>query len=140
MKKATINDHGPSAKRQAAPATVEEYLARVPEPALSTLRKIRATIRSVVPRETTEALSYGIPTFRYKGWLVAYAAFTKHCSLFPMNSSLIVKFAEELKDYPKSKGTIRFPVDRPLPSALVKKIVRERLVDQERKEQGRKRQ
>src|SRR3954451_22063853 len=105
------------------PATVDDYLAEVPEPARSTLNKIRATIRSVVPPGTTEAMSYGMPTFQYKGGLMGYAAFANHCSLFPMSPPLIDAFQNELKAYPTSKATIRFAVDRPLPAALVKKLV-----------------
>jgi uncharacterized protein YdhG (YjbR/CyaY superfamily) len=63
---------------------VDEYLAAVPEPARSTLKKVRAAIRAVVPPEATEAIGYGVPTFRYKGPLVGFAAFSKHCSFFPM--------------------------------------------------------
>src|SRR5437868_3644353 len=86
-------------------AEVDAYLASVPEPARTTLEKLRATIRSIVPPETTEALSYGIPSFRYKGGLVAYAAFKKHCSFFPMQASLIDEMKDELKNYRTSKGT-----------------------------------
>jgi len=111
---------------------VEEYLAAVPEPAHSTLKKVRTTIRSVVPAETTEVISYGIPAFRYKGMLVWYAAFSDHCSLFP-TASVIAKFKDELKDYRISKGTIQFPVDKPLPAALLKKMVKARLAEIEDK-------
>ena len=117
----------------AIPKTVDDYLAGVPEPARGTLSKIRSTIRSVVPPETTEAISYQIPTFKYKGSLVAFAAFSNHCSLFPMNSSLIVAFKDELKGYETSKGTIRFPVDKPLPATLVKKLVKARIAENEHK-------
>ena len=82
-------------KSGAAPKTVDEYLAKVPQPARATLKKVRATIRSVVPRETTEVISYGIPMFKYKGLLIGYAAFKEHCSLFPMGSSLIKKYADD---------------------------------------------
>lgn len=118
-----------AAKPKAAPIDVDEYLARVPEPARGTLNRIRSIIRSVVPPETTEALSYGMPAFKYKGPLVAYAAFANHCSLFPMNSSLIDAFQDDLKKFPTSKGTIRFPVDKPLPAALVKKLVKARIAE-----------
>ncbi|MGO4879625.1 MAG: iron chaperone [Bryobacteraceae bacterium] len=116
------------------PTTVDEYLARIPEPARTTLNTIRATIRSVVPPEATEAISYQIPTFKYKGSLVAYAAFRNHCSLFPMNSSLITTFKDQLKGYQTAKGTIRFPLDQPLPAALIKKIVKIRIADNDRKQ------
>lgn len=113
------------------PKNVDEYLAGVPEPARSTLQQIRAVIRSVVPTETTEVISYGIPMFKYKGMLVGYAAFAKHCSLFPTGSGVFKKFEKDLKNFPTSKGTIRFPVDKPLPTALLKKIVKTRVAENE---------
>ena len=110
-----------------AAKNLDQYLARVPEPARSTLETLRALIRSLVPPETTEVISYGIPMFKYKGGLVAFAAFSKHCSFFPMNAGLIQEFRNELKDYQTAKGTIRFPVDKPLPAPLVKKFVKSRI-------------
>ena len=112
---------------------VDAYLAKVPEPARTTLEKLRATIRSIVPAETTEELSYGIPAFRYKGGLVGYAAFKKHCSFFPMQASLIDAMKDELTDYRTSKGTLQFPLDRPLPAALVKRMVKARILENMRK-------
>lgn len=108
---------------------VEAYLAQVPEPARSTLEKVRTAIRAAAPAEAAEALSYGIPAFRYKGALVAYAAFKNHCSFFPMNAALTDSLDAELKQYRVSKGTLHFPLDKPLPAALVQKIVKAR-VDQ----------
>ena len=137
MKKAKSGDRGSAAKGNAVPKNVDEYLAGVPEPARSTLNKVRAAIRSAVPQEATEAIWYRIPTFKYKGPLVAFAAFSNHCSLFPMGSSLIEAFKKELKDYSTSKGTIRFPVDKPLPAALVKKIVKVRISQNEQKKKKR---
>jgi uncharacterized protein YdhG (YjbR/CyaY superfamily) len=122
-----------SLHRKRSAKSVDEYLARVPEPARGTLKKTRALIRSVVPAEASEAISYGIPSFKYKGWLVGYAAFANHCSFFP--GALPRKFAGELKRFPTSKGTIRFPVDKPLPAALVKKLVRARIAENKLKEQ-----
>jgi uncharacterized protein YdhG (YjbR/CyaY superfamily) len=116
--------------KSGAPATtVEEYLANVPEPARSTLKHVRAVIKSVVPKETTEVISYRIPMFKYRGMLVGYAAFAKHCSLFPTGSGVLDKFEKELKGYRTSKGTIQFPPDKPLPDALIKKIVRARVAE-----------
>jgi uncharacterized protein YdhG (YjbR/CyaY superfamily) len=117
----------------AGEAAVTAYLAKVPEPARSTLEKIRATIRSAVPAEATEGLSYGMPAFRYKGALVGYAAFKNHCSFFPMQASLIDEMKEELKGYRTSKGTLQFPVDKPLSTALVKKMVKARVAENEGK-------
>jgi uncharacterized protein YdhG (YjbR/CyaY superfamily) len=120
-------------KTPALAEDVEAYLARVPEPARSTLQKVRATIRLAVPAEATEALSYGIPAFRYKGALVGYAAFKNHCSFFPMNASLLDALADDLQGYRTSKGTLQFPLDKPLPVTLVKKMVKARVAENERK-------
>jgi uncharacterized protein YdhG (YjbR/CyaY superfamily) len=114
-------------KGKAAAKNVDEYLAAVPEPACSTLKHVRGVIRSVVPKETTEVISYGIPMFKYNGMLVGYAAFKKHCSLFPTGSGVLDQFEKELRGYRTSKGTIQFPSDKPLPDALVKKIVKARV-------------
>ena len=116
-----------------APQNVDEYLAGVPEPARSTLSKVRAAIRSAAPKETTEAISYGMPTFKYKGSLLAFGSFSKHCSLFPMRLAVMAAFKNDLKGFHTSKGTIRFPVDKPLPAALLKKLVKARVAEKERK-------
>src|SRR5713101_3001231 len=126
-----------SGSRPTTPKTVEEYLAGVPEPARSTLNKVRAAIRAVASAETTEVISYGIPAFkietpRYKGMLMWYAAFSDHCSLFP-TASVIDTFKKELKDYKISKGTNYFRVDKPLPAALLKKMVKARVAEMEGK-------
>jgi uncharacterized protein YdhG (YjbR/CyaY superfamily) len=112
---------------------VEAYLARVPEPARTTLEKVRATVRSAAPKEATEGMSYGMPAFRYMGALVGYAAFKDHCSFFPMSAVLIDSMKEELKGYRTSKGTLQFPMDKPLPAALVKKMVKARVTANEAK-------
>ena len=120
------------------PKDIDEYLANVPEPARSTLNKIRSTIRSAAPAEATEAISYGMPAFKYKGSLMAFAAFSKHCSLFPMNSSLIKTYQKELEGFETSKGTIHFPVDKPLPAALLKRLVKARVAEQDQREKAKK--
>ena len=107
-------------RRGARAATVEDYLARVPEPARSTLKKVRRAIRAAAP-EATEAISYGIPMFRHLGLLVGYGAATTHCALY---GTTLGSYRKDLKAYDTSKGTIRFPPDAPPPAALVKKIVR----------------
>ena len=125
MKKAG-SGRSSTAKRTGAPKTVAEYLVRVPQPARGTLNKVRAAIRSAAPAEATETISYGIPAFRHKQVLVWYAAFSDHCSLFP-TAAVIHAFKDELKGYSTSKGTIHFPTDKPLPAALVKKMVKARV-------------
>jgi len=112
-------------------AAVEAYLARVPEPARTTLEKVRAAIRSAAPKEAAEGISYGMPAFRYKGALVGYAAFKEHCSFFPMSAALLDTMKDDLEGYRTSKGTLQFPMDKPLPAALVKKMVKARVADNE---------
>jgi len=116
-------------KKGKAPKTVNGYLANVPEPAQSTLRHVRKVIQSVVPKETTEVISYGIPMFKFNGMLVGYAAFKNHCSLFPTGSGVIERFSKELTGYRTSRGTIQFPSDEPPPDALIKKIVKARVAE-----------
>jgi uncharacterized protein YdhG (YjbR/CyaY superfamily) len=127
-----------SAKRSSAPKpktianSVDEYLAGIPEPARSTLNKVRAVIRSVAPPNATESISYGIPTFKYKGMLASFAAFSNHCSLFP-GAGPTIEFKNELKNFQTSKGTIRFASDKPLPATLIKKLLIARIAENKRK-------
>jgi uncharacterized protein YdhG (YjbR/CyaY superfamily) len=121
-----------SAAKGSGPKDVDEYLAGVPEPARSTLTKLRAAIRSAVPAEASETISYGIPAFKYKGVLLWFAAFTSHCSLFP-TASIIESFKNELRGFSTSKGTIQFSTDKPLPTALVKRLVKARVAQNENK-------
>ena len=94
--------------------------------------KIRAAIRAAVPSEASEVISYGMPAFKYKQVVVWFAAFSDHCSLFP-TAAVIEAFKDELKSFSISKGTIQFPTNKPLPSALVKKMVKARLAHIEKK-------
>jgi uncharacterized protein YdhG (YjbR/CyaY superfamily) len=132
MKKAAKRARGAAAKGTGAPKTVDQYLAQLPAPARSTLSKVRAAIRSVVPPGTTEVISYRIPAFRHHGVLVWFAAFSGHWSFFP-TVSVIEMFKVELADYPTSKGTIRFPLDQPPPLGLVKRMVKARVAQHEDK-------
>jgi uncharacterized protein YdhG (YjbR/CyaY superfamily) len=132
MKKAKSGNRRSTAKGKGAAKTVDAYLARVSEPARGTLNKIRAAIRSAAPREATETISYGIPAFKHNGVLVWFAAFSDHCSLFP-TAAVIETFKNELKGFSISKGTIQFPTDKPLPAALVKKMVKVRVAQIESK-------
>jgi uncharacterized protein YdhG (YjbR/CyaY superfamily) len=113
-------------KPSAAPKTVDDYLAQVPEPAHTTLQKVRAAIRSNLPSAATETISYKIPAFRHGKVLIWFAAFANHCSLFP-TARVIEMFKDDLRPYNLSKGTIQFPTDKPLPAALIKKLVKARL-------------
>jgi uncharacterized protein YdhG (YjbR/CyaY superfamily) len=108
---------------------VDRYLEAVPEPARGTLQKVRAAIRSAAPPDATEAIGYGMPTFRYKKALMGYAAFAKHCGLFPMSAAVLAELRDELSGYETSKGGIRFPLDKPLPAGLIQKLVKARLAE-----------
>lgn len=111
---------------------VDMYLAAVPPKPRAALEKLRQTIKSVVP-DAVEVISYRIPTFKLNGrMLVSYAAFAEHCSFFP-GSGPIEEHRDELKSYQTSKGTIRFPPDRPLPASLIRKVVKTRIKLNERK-------
>ena len=126
MKKVKSDKLRSAANGNGAPENVEEYLSGVPEPARTTLSKLRAAIRTAVPPGTTEVISYGMPAFKYNELLVWYAAFSNHCSLFP-TGAVIEAFKKELKGFSTSKGTIQFSTDKPLPIALVKKLVKARV-------------
>jgi uncharacterized protein YdhG (YjbR/CyaY superfamily) len=123
---------GPASSRKGIPKNIDEYLARVPEPALSMLNKMRTAIRSTVPSAAAETISYGMPAFRHKEVLVWFAAFSDHCSLFP-TASVIEAFKKELEGFYTSKGTIHFPTDKPLPVSLIKKLVKARVAQVEGK-------
>jgi uncharacterized protein YdhG (YjbR/CyaY superfamily) len=120
-----------SASGKSAARNVDEYIARVPEGARSRLREMRAAIRSAVPAGAVEIISYGIPAFKLKKVLVWFAAFSGHCSLFP-TASVIEEFRDELGGFTTSKGTVQFPTDKALPVALIKKLVKARVVQCEK--------
>lgn len=90
---------------------------------------LRAAIRSVLPRDATETISYRMPAFKRDGIVVWYAAFADHCSLFP-GGSVLERFKDQIAGYRTSKGTIQFPLDRRLPIRLIKQIVKARVAEQ----------
>ena len=116
------------ATRTRKPTTVDEYLAGVNDDQRAALESLRKVIRAAAPK-AEECISYGIPAYRLNGMLVGFGASKKHCSLFMFNGSTVDAFKEKLKDYDISKGTIRFTVDRPIPSTLVRKLVKARIVE-----------
>ena len=126
MKKAKAPKRRTAAKPRPTAKNVDEYLAGLPAPARSALQKMRAAIRAVVPKEATEVISYGIPAFKTKKVLIWFAGFANHCSLFP-TAAVIDEFKDELKSFTVSKGTIQFPIDKPLPLALIKRIAKARV-------------
>lgn len=111
-----------------APAakSVEQWLGRVEPKQRAALEKLRAQIRAAAPG-AEEVISYGQPTFKLHGHLVAFGAFAKHLSFFPMNSLVIADHADALKTFVTSKGTIQFTPEKPIPATVVKKIVKARI-------------
>jgi uncharacterized protein YdhG (YjbR/CyaY superfamily) len=111
------------------PATIEEYMAALPAASRVVLEHLRETIRSAAP-EATEAISYQMPAFKRDGrFLVSYAAFKDHCSLFPASGAVMDALGEELQPYVSGKGTLRFTVEDPIPDRLVRRIVEVRLAE-----------
>lgn len=124
----------PSRAKKSPPRTVDEYLQRTSEPGRTYLSKMRAAVRSAVPVDATEVISYRIPAIRHHGIVIWFAAFADYCSLFP-TAEIIERFRKELAGYSTTKGTIHFPFDRALPTALIKRIVRARVAQMESKRQ-----
>jgi uncharacterized protein YdhG (YjbR/CyaY superfamily) len=111
-------------------ATVDEYLKKLPEKIHNTLEKLRQIIKTEAPK-AEEVISYRIPTYKYLGTLVHFAAFENHCSLVVVNKSIIDGLKDELRAYKTTGTTIHFSPEKPLPDALVRKIVRLRINDNE---------
>ena len=110
---------------------IDEYLAGLPGDKRAALEKLRRAIRAAAPR-AQECISYGIPAFRLDGrMLVAFGAAAKHCSFYP-GAFPVEAFRRELASYETSKGTVRFAADKPLPAALVRKIVKARIAQRSR--------
>jgi len=105
--------------------TVQEYLSAQPGPVKAMLQQMRSTIKEAAP-EAEEAISYNMPAFKLQGMLVWYAAFKNHIGFYPRPSGLEA-FKKEIAVYKSSKGAVQFPMDQPLPLALVTKIVKYRV-------------
>jgi uncharacterized protein YdhG (YjbR/CyaY superfamily) len=111
------------------PRTIDEYLAGVSAEQRIVLAKLRETIHTVAPK-AEECISYGIPAFRLNGRpLVFFGAWANHCSFYPGSSTTLKKFRGDLKGFQITKGTIRFSSDNPLPTTLVKKLVKARMAE-----------
>jgi uncharacterized protein YdhG (YjbR/CyaY superfamily) len=111
------------------PRTIDEYLAGVSAEQQIVLAKLRETIHTVAPK-AEECISYGIPAFRLNGRpFVFFGAWANHCSFYPGSSTTLKKFRGDLKGFQITKGTIRFSPDNPLPTTLVKKLVKARMAE-----------
>jgi uncharacterized protein YdhG (YjbR/CyaY superfamily) len=124
-----VKRRDPKAKAGANP--IDAYLATLAVNKRAALGKLRKQIRAAAPK-AEECVSYGLPAFRQHGRpLVAFSASAEHCSFFPMNGSTVAAHKAELKGFGTSKGAIRFTPEKPLPAALVRKIVKERIAENE---------
>ena len=109
------------------PTTIDEYIAAFPADVQDILQKVRETIKTAAP-QATEAISYGMPTFKLAGNLVHFGAFKTHLGFYPIPSGL-EHFKEELAQYKGGKGSVQFPFDQPMPYALITKIVEFRVTE-----------
>ncbi|MEI6374773.1 MAG: DUF1801 domain-containing protein [Actinomycetes bacterium] len=110
-------------------ADIDDYLATVPEPHRSTLLVLRKRIHTALPG-AVECITYNLPTFKRDGHSIAgFGAFTRHCSYFPMSGAVLDMLGDEIEGFTTSRGTLRFPPDKPLSQVLVRKLVRTRLAN-----------
>ena len=118
-------------------SSTDEYLALLSQEQRAALEKLRKDIKAAAPK-AEEYLYYHLPAFRFDGSLVvAYGAAAKHCALYPGSSSTVKELSEELKSYDTSKGTIRFPANKPLSAALVRKVVKARIAENQARQKRR---
>lgn len=110
---------------------IESYLAGSAEPARRMLEEIREIVRANIPAEATEAFGYGMPGFRYKGRLLFYGAFKNHCGFYPGSPPMMKALANDLRGYKTTRGAVQFPLGKPVPAELVKKILRLRVAENE---------
>ena len=114
---------------ESRPATIDAYLSRVKGERRTTLDSLRRTIRAIVP-EAEECISYGIPAFRLGGRIVAgFGATARGCSYYPFSGSTLVTLARDLTGYEGTKSAVHFGPDRPLPVAVVRKLIRARIAE-----------
>jgi len=112
---------------------VDDYIALQPDPTRTKLEELRKIIRDAAP-EAKEVISYKMPAYQFHGMLVGFAGYKKHCGFYPWNGHTVADFAEELKGYKTSSGAIQFPLDQPLPTALIQKIIAKRIDENIKKE------
>ncbi len=120
------------------PGTIDQYLAALRSDQRTALQKLRKTIRASAPK-AEECLSYQVAAFRQNGMLVGFGATPNHCSFYLMSASTLKGFKDELEGFDTSKGTIRFDAKRALPAALVRKLVKARLAENESRRAKRQR-
>jgi uncharacterized protein YdhG (YjbR/CyaY superfamily) len=111
------------------PRGIDKYLAGIDEPKRATLQKLRQTIHGIIP-DAEETISYGMPAFRQEGKVIAgFAAFKNHLAYLPHSGAVLGELSDDLAGYESTQGSLHFPIDQPLPRALVKKLIAARLKD-----------
>jgi uncharacterized protein YdhG (YjbR/CyaY superfamily) len=116
----------------AKPKTIDEYLGALSNEQRSALTKIRRAIESAAP-DAEGCVSYGLAAYRHRGrMLVAFGAKAGHCAFYPMSSTIVPAMRDDLAGYDTSTGTIRFPATKPLPAALVRKLVKAKIAENQR--------
>jgi uncharacterized protein YdhG (YjbR/CyaY superfamily) len=111
------------------PRGIDKYLAGIDEPKRTTLQKLRQTIHGIIP-DAEETISYGMPAFRQEGKVIAgFAAFKNHLAYLPHSGAVLGELSDDLAGYESTQGSLHFPIDQPLPRALVKKLIAARLKD-----------
>ena len=118
------------AKKSAQAETIDDYLAAVPEDVRAALAKLRKTIRAAAPK-ASEVISYQIPAYKHHGLLVGFASSTAHCTFHIMSVEVTRAHADDLKGYKLGKASIQFAANKPLPAALVTKLVKARIAENE---------
>ncbi len=113
-----------------APESVDAYLAGVAPDARAALETLREQIRAAAPA-ATEGINYGVPAFKQKGPLVSFGAAAKHCAFYVQSPAVMEAFRDELASYDTAKGTVRFTPGKPLPAALIAKLVKARIAENE---------
>jgi uncharacterized protein YdhG (YjbR/CyaY superfamily) len=115
------------------PREIDEYLSGLDEPKRTTLQELRQTIQATIP-ECEECISYGMPAFRVEGAVIAgFAAFKNHLSYLPHSGSVLSELRDDLAGYKSTAGSLHFPIDQPLPKALVRRLIAVRLKEARRK-------
>lgn len=119
-------------KKPEAPTTIDEYIQNFPDNVQQLLQSVRKTIRDAAP-EAEETINYQIPTFKLNGNLVHFAGYKKHIGFYPAPSG-ITAFADELAEYESAKGSVKFPIEKPIPLDLISRIVKFRVSENSKKQ------
>jgi uncharacterized protein YdhG (YjbR/CyaY superfamily) len=122
-------------EKKSPPKNVDEYLKSFAGHQRETLDKVRSAIKIAAPK-AVETISYGMPAYKQNGIIAYFAGFKNHCSYFPGSYAVMKEFAEELKSYNVSKGTIQFPIDKPLSPSLIKKLVQAKMKENDLKQKA----